>query len=315
MEAELTKRRVLITGGAGAIGSRLAHRLVQYDCRVQIVDDLSSGRVENLPSQVELHQCDISGISEGIDPAMDYVIHCAAFFANANSILFPERDLEVNGLGTLRLMQWVRKSNTVKGIVYLSSSCVYGAQSGQMREETVGEFGTPYVITKYLGERYCRYFYCQYRLPVVIVRLFNSYGPGEFPGRFRNVVPNFMAKAMAGHPLSITGTGNETRDYTYVEDIVDGILSALVSRYHGEVFNLGTGIETPIRRVAETINAVTGNRAGITYLPKREWDHISARCAYIEKARKALGFQPKTALEDGIGRTYDWFRTWWKDDC
>ena len=171
---------------------------------------------------------------------------------------------------------------------------------------------TPYQITKMLGELYCNFFFNQYQVSVVKTRFFNSYGPGEIPGQYRNVVPNFLYWAMKGQPLPITGTGEETRDFTYVEDIVDGLLRAgFMESAIGQEMNLASGVETRIIDLANTVNEMTGNEAGICFAPKRKWDTKSRLLASIDRARELLGYEPRTTFEDGLHKTIQWFRDNW----
>jgi nucleoside-diphosphate-sugar epimerase len=179
-----------------------------------------------------------------------------------------------------------------------------------LREDFVSlHLDTPYQINKLVGELYCNYFHDYYKLPVAIARYFNVYGPGEAPGRYRNVIPNFMWWAMHGQPLPITGTGEETRDFTYVGDIVDGTLRmGFVEDAVGEAMNLASGTETRIIDLANWINEITGNKAGIVFKPRRDWDKAVRRRASIEKARRILGYEPKTDMKTGLRRVYEWMR-------
>lgn len=303
----------LVTGGAGAIGSSLVKTLIDSDCRVTVIDDLSSGYLENLPvnTRLEFVEGDIckSGVLQTVfRRKFDVVFHLAALFANQNSIDHPDRDIEVNAVGTLKVLQACRDNN-VQRVVYTSSSCIYENSDKPFSETSTTHLETPYAITKLAGEQYGLLFYHHYTLPVVILRLFNCYGPGEYPGAYRNVVPNFIHRALRGKPLTITGTGAETRDFTYIEDTVSGIISAAtVDEAVGQIFNLGTSKETPIRTLAETINRLTGNRAGLEYRPRRFWDTIERRTADVDKARRVLGYSPKVMLEEGLTMTIQWFR-------
>jgi nucleoside-diphosphate-sugar epimerase len=171
---------------------------------------------------------------------------------------------------------------------------------------------TPYQIHKLLGEFYCNYFYDYYKLPVAIARYFNVYGPGEVPGKYRNVVPNFMWWALHKQPLPIEGTGEETRDFTYIGDIVDGTLRlGALEEAVGETFNLASNTETKIIDLAKLINEITGNEAGITFKPRRIWDRSTRRRASIEKAMKKLGYKPHTDLRRGLQLVYKWFKDYW----
>jgi nucleoside-diphosphate-sugar epimerase len=167
---------------------------------------------------------------------------------------------------------------------------------------------TPYQVTKMLGELYTNYFYNLYHLPIVNARFFNSYGPGEVPGKYRNVIPNFFYWSINKQALPITGTGDETRDFTYVGDLINGLLAmAYYNEAVGEAFNLATGREIRIGDLAKWINEITGNDAGIVFKEKRDWDKKSRLLASIEKAKKVLGYEPQGDMKAGLKKTYDWF--------
>jgi nucleoside-diphosphate-sugar epimerase len=243
------------------------------------------------------------------------VFHLAAFFANQNSVDHPERDLMVNGMGTLRLLEYSVFTG-VERFVYASSGCsIYGSNAPlPLREEFMSmHLSTPYQITKMLGELYCNFFYNHYGLKVVKPRFFNSYGPGEVPGQYRNVIPNFIYWAMKGLPLPITGSGEETRDFTYVGDIVDGLLRAgVMESAVGQEFNLASGKETRIIDLAHMINEATGNTAGIRFVQRRKWDTKDRLLASIERARALIGYEPNTPFEVGLANTVQWFRDNWE---
>jgi len=313
-------KTILVTGGAGAIGSNLTRRLAELGAQVIILDDLSSGVRWNVPSLpgilfVEGDILDEVKLKRVFFERPQIVFHLAAFFANQNSVDYPERDLMVNGLGTLRLLEYSVFTG-VERFVYASSGCsIYGSNAPlPLREEFMSmHLSTPYQITKMLGELYCNFFYNHYGLKVVKPRLFNSYGPGEVPGQYRNVIPNFIYWAMKGLPLPITGTGEETRDFTYVGDIVDGLLRAGVFESAiGQEFNLASGKETRIIDLARMINEATGNTAGIRFVQRRKWDTKNRLLASIEKARKLIGYNPNTPFEEGLARTIQWFRDNWE---
>jgi nucleoside-diphosphate-sugar epimerase len=164
-----------------------------------------------------------------------------------------------------------------------------------------------------LGELYCNFFWHHYDLKVVKARFFNSYGPGEIPGQYRNVIPNFIYWAMKKQPLPITGDGEATRDFTYVEDIVDGLLRAgWMEAAVGEEFNLASGVETRILDLAHTINRAVGNPSGIRYAGKRKWDTKNRLLASIEKANRLIGYNPKTTFAAGLHDTIEWFARNWE---
>lgn len=304
--------RILVTGGAGAIGSNLAAELIARGHTVTILDDLSSGHRALVPAKARLiagSVADDAALAEAFATQPERVFHLAALFANQNSVEHPDRDLNVNGLGVVKVLGHAQRAGVAK-VLYTSSSCVYGNKA--VMRETDLDFmpDTPYAITKLLGEKYCRYWSDYHKLDTVIVRLFNTYGPGEHPGRYRNVIPNFLKLAMSGAALPITGTGEETRDFNFVSDTVAGlILSMETPTRPGDVFNLASGRETTIRALAEAVNEITGNRAGLAFQPRRGWDHVLTRRGDTAKAESGLGYRPKVGLHEGLERTFDWLKS------
>ena len=308
-------KRVLVTGGCGCIGSNLVRKLLRAKPDLIVVlDDLSASFEWNLPKDSKIQfihgsVLDEEKLKRAFSFKPDYVFHLAAHFANQNSVDHPETDLMVNGLGTLKTLQYAHLTG-VDRFVFASSGCsVYGNQAPlPLKEDFVSlHLDTPYQIHKLLGELYCNYFHNYYGLPVAIARYFNVYGPGEVPGKYRNVIPNFIWWAMHRQPLPITGTGEETRDFTFVEDIVDGTLRmGVVEEAVGEAINLASETETRIIDLANWINELTGNDAGVVFKPRRDWDKVVRRRASIEKARKILGYEPKTDIKAGLKKTYEW---------
>ncbi len=312
---------VLVTGGAGAIGSNLCQALLSVGVKkVVILDDLSSAERWNIPADPRMLFVHGSVLDEGdlkrvFTERPWLVYHLAALFANQNSIDHPDHDLMVNGLGTLKVLQYAHLTG-VDRVVYASSGCsVYGKSPLPLREDFLSmDLNTPYQITKMLGELYCNFYGNFYGLRTVRTRFFNSFGPGEVPGRYRNVIPNFIYWALRGEALPITGTGQETRDWTYVGDIVDGLLRAgTMKDAVGEAFNLGSGKETRVADLAQWINEVTGNPAGVRHVDRRKWDTKDRLLASVDKARSILGWQPRTAFREGLRRTVDWFRAHWSE--
>ena len=306
----ITGKIILITGGAGSIGSNLTRSLCASN-NVIVVDDLSSGHRRNLDNIenmlfLEGHILEEEILDKAFGNKPDIVFHLAALFANQNSVDHPERDLMINGNGILRVLQKSVLHN-VDRFVYTSSACVYGNQETIMSENRIGSLDTPYAITKLLGEQYCRYFFENYGLKVNSLRLFNAFGPGEMPGKYRNVVPNFLWLAMNGKPLPIAGDGLQTRSFTYVEDTVDAIIrSAVKDKAINEIINVGSNVETSIIELAELINEITGNNSGIEYKSRPNWDSVLRRHPNLKKAKSLLGWAPTTNLRHGIERLYPW---------
>jgi nucleoside-diphosphate-sugar epimerase len=303
--------KVLVTGGAGFIGSNLVSRLIDDGHNVVIIDDLSSGHRNLVHPNAEFVEgsiLDECALSSAFCLKPDFVIHMAALFANQNSVDHPEKDLLVNGLGTLKILEQ-SKLNNIKKLLYVSSSCVYGSREIMNEADETYYPDTPYAISKLLGERYCHFWSSQHKINVVTVRLFNTYGPGEYPGKYRNVIPNFIGLALENKPLVITGTGDETRDFTYVTDTVEGISAALFNQTQsGDVFNLATGQKTRIIDIANIINERIGNKAGILFEERRAWDIVVDRQASVEKAKNYLGFAAKHRVLSGLHETCDWLR-------
>ncbi|MFC1928528.1 NAD-dependent epimerase/dehydratase family protein [Chloroflexota bacterium] len=308
-------KNILITGGAGCIGSNLAKALIKAEAaKIIVLDDLSAAEKWNIPVAANLVSIEGSVLDEEVmkrafSQKLDFVFHLAAHFANQNSVDNPETDLLVNGIGTLNVLQYSHLTRASK-FVFASSGCsVYGSEAPlPLKEDFVSlHLDTPYQITKLLGELYCNFFYNYYGLPVAIARYFNVYGPGEIPGAYRNVIPNFIYWALHQQKLPITGTGEETRDFTFVEDIVDGTLRAgVVPEAVGQAFNLASETETRVIDIANMVSEITGNKSGVDFVARRDWDKITRRRASIEKAKRVLGYEPKMKMKEGIKRAYDW---------
>src|SRR2546422_6222223 len=259
-------QRIVVTGGAGAIGSNLCRALLEHGVeKVVVLDDLSSAVRWGVPDDsrvlfVQGSVLDERDLRRVFAERPTLVYHLAALFANQNSIDHPEDDLLVNGMGTLKLLQYAHLGGADR-VVYASSGCsVYGKSPLPLREDFLSlDLDTPYQITKMLGELYCSFYGNFYQLKTVRTRFFNSFGPGEIPGRYRNVIPNFIYWALRGEPLPITGTGQETRDWTYVGDIVDGLLRAgTLPQAVGQAFNLASGQETRVIDMATRVNELPG---------------------------------------------------------
>lgn len=309
-------KTVLVTGGAGAIGSNLVKTLSRLDTKkIIILDDLSSSYEWNIPISPKVafikgSVLDNEKLRWAFKEKPAIVYHLAAHFANQNSVDNPETDLMVNGMGTLKVLEHSHLVG-VERFIYASSGCgIYGSDSKMPFEEhdVSMKLYTPYQVTKMLGELYTNYFYNLYGLPIVNARLFNSYGPGEVPGKYRNVIPNFFWWSINRKPLPITGTGDETRDFTYVVDIVNGLLAmAYYEDAVGEAFNLATGREIRIRDLAEWIIELTGNQAGVVFKERRDWDKKNRLLASIEKAKRVLGYKPNMDFKEGLKQVHAWF--------
>lgn len=311
---------ILVTGGAGAIGGNLCKKLSDLKAKkVIILDDLSSAYEWNIPqapniSFVKGSILDDEMLKRVFKEKPEYVFHLAAHFANQNSVDNPEKDLMVNGMGILKVLEHAQLVD-VKRFVYSSSGCgVYGLESKMPFEEHDVSISlhTPYQVTKLIGELYTNYFHNLYGMPIVNARFFNVFGPGEVPGKYRNVIPNFFYWAMNGQALPITGDGSETRDWTYVGDIINGLLAMGITKEAiGEAINLGSSKDHKVIDMAKIVNELTGNKAGIKFAPRRDWDVKKKLLSCTTKANRILDYKPQTSFEDGLKNVNEWFVANW----
>jgi UDP-glucose 4-epimerase len=305
--------KVMVTGGAGFIGSELVRQLAATECRVLVVDNLVNGRRENLEGPgCELLELEVADIRHEermrrVLRGVDVVFHLACLGVR-HSIHSPEENHEVNATGTLRLLIAARDAG-VKRFVYVSSSEVYGtARTVPMTEEHPTFPTTVYGSSKLAGECYTRAFWRTYGFPTVIVRPFNAYGPRcHHEGDSGEVIPKFLLRCMANLPMVVFGDGTQTRDFTFVSDTAAGIrLAGTVAGAVGQTINLGNGREIRINELAQQVAAVAGRPPQIVRENPRPGDvlRLYASCAL---AREVLGFQPTISLEDGLCRLRQWY--------
>ena len=307
----LEGRRVLVTGGAGFVGSNLVRRLQREGAAVTVLDDLFTGRRENLPegiSFVEGSVCDAALVETQVRQ------HEVVFHAAARNIVVstrnPREDFETNIGGTLNVLLAARAAGTQR-VLYTSSTSVYGnPRHLQSQEDDPLVPLTPYAVSKLAGENYCMAFYESYGLPATVVRYSNVFGPGQDPGNpYCGVVAKFVDAMFAGRAPVIHGDGLQTRDFTYIDDAVEAtILAATSERALGEVFNVGTGVETNVRQLAQILMRLTGARIEPAHSDRRDVDNIRRRVLNIEKARRTLRWLPEVTLEEGLQRTVEWQR-------
>jgi nucleoside-diphosphate-sugar epimerase len=324
---QVAGRAFLLTGGAGFAGGNLARRLVAEGARaVHIVDNLLSSERENVPEGrvVRFTRGSIAddAVLASIDDEYDYVFHLATFHGNQSSIHDPLADHANNTLTTLKLYERVKSFQRLRRLVYSSAGCsvaekTFGAPLATEEADVVSVHqDSPYSMSKVFGEFYSSYYFRRHGTPVVRARFQNVYGPGEVLGAgqwrgtpatvWRNVVPTFVYKALKGQPLPLENSGRTSRDFVFVEDIVAGLLRCAFAGRPGEAYNLASGEETTIRQLAETINLVTGNRAGVELLPERAWDRSGRRFGSTEKAARELGYRTSVRLDEGLRRTVEW---------
>lgn len=312
----MQNQRVLVTGGAGFIGSELVRQLAHRGLRVSVVDNLVNGRRENLDAvlgeQVELIVTDVRDANSmaSLLRKMDLVFHLACLGVR-HSIHSPVENHEVNASATLVLLTAARSAG-VKRFVFVSSSEVYGtARTVPITEDHPTLPMTVYGASKLAGECYTRAFWETYRYPTTVLRPFNSYGPRcHHEGDSGEVIPKFLLRCLAGKPMVIFGDGTQTRDFTFVADTASGILAAGLSDASvGQTINLGSGKEIQIRELAHTIaQALDRPTADITHVEPRPGD-VLRLLADSSKAEKLLQFRPTMSLLDGISLLRDWYAT------
>jgi nucleoside-diphosphate-sugar epimerase len=309
----LKDRRVLVTGGAGFVGNNLVRRLLREGARVTVLDDLFTGRRENLPETgftfVEGSVCD-PPLVEHLVAENEIVFHAAA----RNIVVStrnPKDDFETNIGGTLNVLLAARATGTVERMIYTSSTSVYGnPRYLPVNEDDHLSLLTPYAVSKLSGEHYCTAFYESYGLPTTAVRYSNIFGPGQDPANpYCGVVAKFVEALFEGQPPTIHGDGNQTRDFTFIDDAVDAtVMAATSERALGEVFNVGTGVETSVNQLAAVLIRLIGAAVVPTHSNRRDVDNIRRRVVNIEKTRRALRWVPEVTLEEGLRRTVEWQR-------
>ncbi|MDP7578337.1 MAG: NAD-dependent epimerase/dehydratase family protein [SAR202 cluster bacterium] len=321
--------RILISGGAGFVGSNLTKRLLRDEARViHIVDNLLSSERHNIPDdrRVQFTEASVGddGFLGSLDDDYDYVFHVSTYHGNQSSIHDPLADHENNTLTTLKLYERLKDFRDVKKIVYTGAGCAVAEKTFDSAEATEESdnvslhMDSPYSMSKIFGEYYSCYYHKQHGLPVVRVRFQNVYGPGEILGAgdwrgtpatvWRNVVPTFIYKALKGQSLPLENEGVATRDFIYVADIVEGLLLAGSKGEPGDVYNLATGEETSILNLAELIVEIAGSSAAVELKPKRDWDNSGKRFGSTVKSEMDLGFKASTGIRSGLEATIKWFR-------
>ena len=304
----------LVTGGAGFIGSNIVERLLKEGHKVRVLDNFSTGRRENIAhllDKIELIEGDIRNLDtcrkavEGVD----FVLHQAALPSVQRSIEDPLTTFQVNALGTLNILI-ASKEAGVKRLVYASSSSVYGDNPQLPKREDMQPLPlSPYAVSKLAGENLCRAFHKCYGLSVVALRYFNVFGPRQDPkSPYSAVIPRFLSSLLNGKRPIIYGDGEQTRDFTYVENVVEAnILACFKEGIDGEVFNIAYGKATSVNELFRILKALTGRNLEPIYEPPRPAE-VRHSFADISKAMEKLDYRPAIDLEDGLERTISYFK-------
>jgi nucleoside-diphosphate-sugar epimerase len=306
-----TGRRVLVTGGAGFVGGALVRRLAEAGAKVTVLDDLFTGRPDVVPTAAQLVTGSVvdEELVRSLVAEASVVFHMAARNIIA-STKDPRQDFATNIGGTLNVLLAARDSK-VDRVVYTGSTSIYGnPRTIPINEDDPPVVLSPYAVSKLGGELYCNAFYENFGVPVSVVRYSNVFGIGQRPDNpYCGVIGKFFAAAIEGKPLQIHGDGEQTRDYTYIDDAVDAtLLAAIRPRAEGEVFNIGTGIETSVNVLAEKVGTAVGFDVDIVHIDRRDIDNIRRRVVNIEKTRRTLRWVPNVTLEAGLANTVQWQR-------
>jgi UDP-glucose 4-epimerase len=301
--------KILVTGGAGFIGSHLADAFIAHGHQVTIIDNLVTGRRENVNAQAAFHQIDIgdAGVAEIFARGQfDAVCHHAAQMDVRRSVADPRYDAEVNILGTLNLLQQCQNTGVKKFLFASTGGAIYGEQVRFPADEEHPTWpASPYGISKLACEKYIYFFAQNYGLRYVFLRYANVYGPRQNPHGEAGVVAIFCTRLLKGEPPTINGDGKQTRDYVYVGDVVRANLLAL-NYPENDYFNIGTGVETDVNMIFQRLNEAAGAGMPEHHGPAKEGEQLRSVLAN-DKARRLLDWQPKVSLADGLKETVEWF--------
>ena len=310
----LENRSVLVTGGAGFIGSHLVDALLEHNCRVTVLDNLSSGNRANLAhvaDRITFIEGDIRSreLLTDLLPGVELVFHQAAMVSVPQTVEQPIESAEVNDMGTLFLLEAARQAK-VRRVVLASSCAVYGDDPRLPKVETMSpKPQSPYAAQKLMGEHYARLYHELYGLETVCLRYFNVFGPRQDPSSaYSGVISIFMTRAAAGDAPTIYGNGEQFRDFIFVGDVARANLQAAAApAAAGRHFNIGTGSHITVNRLWETICHMTPHSPQPHYAPARAGD-ITASAADISLARETLKFEPAVSFEEGLKITFDWYK-------
>lgn len=299
----------LVTGGAGFIGSHLVKRLVRDGCQVRVVDNLVTGqlcRLDPVRAAIELIEADLAdeAVARRAVEGIDYVLHQAAVPSVQRSVNDPIGTHRANVTATVNLLESARRAG-VRRLIYAASSSAYGdTEALPKREAMPADPLSPYALQKFAGERYCKIYRELYGLETVSLRYFNVFGPGQDPrSEYSAVIPKFIAALLAGRPLTIYGDGEQSRDFTYIDNVVEANLLALKAPdAAGKVCNIGCGERITLNQLVALLEKQLGVKARVHHGPPKPGD-VRHSLADISRAKALLGYEPKVAIEEGLRRT------------
>ena len=305
--------RFLLTGGAGFIGAHIVKRLVGEGAVVRVVDNLSTGqvaRLETLRCSIEYVEADLADnlVSDEVVKDVDYVLHQAAIPSVQRSVRDPIGTNRANVTATLNLLESCRKAK-VRRFVYAASSSAYGdTEVLPKSEEMPPNPLSPYALQKLAGEHYCKLYYSLYGLETVCLRYFNVFGPGQDPhSEYSAVIPKFISKLLINELITVYGDGEQSRDFTYVENVVDANLLALqATKACGKVLNVGCGERITLNTLIQLLEEIVGVKAKVSYSASKPGD-VRHSLADINLARRLLEYEPKVMVKEGLRRTVEAF--------
>jgi UDP-glucose 4-epimerase len=301
--------RVLVTGGGGFIGSHVAEELLSRGHEVAVVDNLSSGRRKNVPDGARFYEMDIrSGCDEAFEGfAPQALSHQAAQMDVRRSVLEPDFDAEVNVIGTVRLLQNCVKHGVGKVILASTGGAIYGEQGSFPAAEDHPQHPiSPYGVSKLAGERYLHFYNAQYGLRYVALRYANVYGPRQDPHGEAGVVAIFCGNLAANRPSTINGTGEQTRDYVYVGDVARANVLALENDAPSGAYNVGTGVETSVNQLYESLLAISGKDLPPEHRPAKPGEQLRSSVDHT-LAGRTMGWRPEVDLSTGLYETFHFF--------
>jgi len=303
--------KVLVTGGAGFLGSHIVEMLLAKGHTVRVLDRMRPGKVRHLIDEIGFVCGDLRKLEDCREAVQDVdaIIHLAALINVDHSRREPLEFYETNVRGTMNLLEAARVEPSVKKLVYMSTAEVYGSSEGILKETALCDTRSPYAASKYAGERYCLSYYYTYGEPeITIIRGFNMYGPRQSYGSKGAVIAIFTTLALMGKPPVVFGSGEQCRDYVYVKDTARGVIEAtLTEGLGGEIINLASGKTVTVNEIVKAVLEITGSKHEIEHAPARPGELWKSR-GDADKARRLLGWVPTVGFREGLQATVEYFR-------